>query len=554
MPELTVISSDYIVVGSGIAGLFFALQAARSGSVTLLTKKDRKESATNYAQGGIASVVGADDTFDDHVRDTLVAGDGLCHEDAVRLMVTRGPEAIRALVDLGVSFSPGGGAGGDYDLGREGGHSRRRILHALDRTGQEIERALLQAVAAHERIRVLEYHVAIDLITARKAGLSGPDRCLGLYAIDRTRREVDTLLARATLLATGGAGKVYLYTSNPDIATGDGIAMAWRAGAEVANMEFIQFHPTCLYHPQAKNFLISEAVRGEGGVLRTRGGRAFMKDVHPMADLAPRDVVARAIDRELKASGDDHVLLDVSHRGEAFVRERFPTLLARCLEFGIDMARGPIPVVPAAHYVCGGVRTDLRGETTLRGLFACGETACTGVHGANRLASNSLLEAVVFAGAAAGRAAEILGDLEPPPARVAPWVPAPDLSEHEAVVVAQNWDEIRRFMWNYVGIVRSDRRLARALHRIEMLREEINEYYWHARVTQDIVELRNIAAVAELIIRCAMDRKESRGLHYTLDHPRRDDVGFRHDTLIVRDPATPKPVLRRGPLSSGAAG
>lgn len=550
MSEPAVISSDYIVVGSGIAGLFFALRAAETGSVTLLTKKDRAESATNYAQGGIASVFGEDDTFEEHIRDTLMAGDGLCHEDAVRLVVTQGPDAIRSLVDLGVSFSHARDAAEKFDLGREGGHSRRRILHVLDRTGREIERALLHAVATHGRIRVLEYHVAIDLITAHKAGLPGPDRCLGLYAIDRSRNEVDTLLARATLLATGGAGKVYLYTSNPDIATGDGIAMAYRAGAEVANMEFIQFHPTCLYHPQAKNFLISEAVRGEGGVLRTRDGRTFMKDVHPMADLAPRDIVARAIDRELKASGDDHVLLDISHRGAEFVRQRFPTLVARCLEFGIDMAGGPIPVVPAAHYVCGGARTDLRGETTLRGLFACGETACTGLHGANRLASNSLLEAVVFAGASAARAAEVLDDLDPPPEKVPGWIPAPDLSEHEAVVVAQNWDEIRRFMWNYVGIVRSDRRLARALHRIEILREEINEYYWHARVTQDIVELRNIAAVAELIIRCAMDRKESRGLHYMIDHPRHDDERFRHDTLIRRDPSSHKPVLRIGPLTS----
>jgi L-aspartate oxidase len=543
-------ASDYLVIGSGIAGLCFALKAARAGTVTLLTKKDRKESATNYAQGGIASVFGADDSFEDHVRDTLEAGSGLCHEDAVRFVVTRGPEAIAELLGLGVAFSQAADPARGFDLGREGGHSRRRILHVFDRTGAEIERALVQAVASHPGIRVLEYHVAIDLITTRKLGMSGPNRCLGVYALDRAREEVETLLARATLLAAGGAGKVYLYTSNPDIATGDGIAMAYRAGAEAANMEFIQFHPTCLYHPRAKNFLISEAVRGEGGILRRKDGRAFMKDVHPLADLAPRDIVARAIDRELKATGDDYVLLDIAHRGEAFVRERFPMLVARCLEFGMDMAREPIPVVPAAHYVCGGVRVDLGGATSLPGLYACGETACTGVHGANRLASNSLLEAIVFANAAAERTAADLPDLTPPPDDVAGWVPAPAVAEHEAVVVAQNWDEIRRFMWNYVGIVRSDRRLARALHRIEMLRDEINEYYWNARVTQDIVELRNIATVAELIIRCAMDRKESRGLHYTLDHPARGDSSFLHDTVIRLDPDTRKSVVREGPLTS----
>ncbi|MDP3940316.1 MAG: L-aspartate oxidase [Deltaproteobacteria bacterium] len=545
------ILSDFLVIGSGIAGLSFALGAAGTGTVTVLTKKDRKESATNYAQGGIAAVTSEEDSFDVHIGDTLSAGVGLCHEDAVRLMVTRGPDAIERLLEWGVGFTPLSGPGGGWDLGKEGGHTKRRILHALDQTGIEIERALVAAVTAHPRIQVLEYLIAIDLITSAKLGRAGEDRCLGVYALDPARDEVVTVLARATLLATGGAGKVYLYTSNPDISTGDGIAMAYRAGAVVSNMEFIQFHPTCLYHPQAKNFLISEAVRGEGGVLKRVDGTAFMKDVHPMADLAPRDIVARAIDRELKATGDDHVLIDVSHRGEEFVAKRFPGIRQRVLEFGYDIARGPIPVVPAAHYVCGGVRVDLGGETSLRGLLACGETACTGVHGANRLASNSLLEAVVFADEAVRRAAQRLPDLPAPPEDVPDWVPAPAVAEHEAVVVAQNWDEIRRFMWNYVGIVRSDKRLARALHRIELLQEEINEYYWNASVTQNIVELRNIATVAELIIRCAMDRKESRGLHYTLDSPERDDAGGLHDTLIVLDPDSRKPLLTEGPLTSG---
>ncbi|MFQ5458988.1 MAG: L-aspartate oxidase [Myxococcota bacterium] len=543
------IMSDYLVIGSGIAGLSFALQAARSGTVTVLTKKDRKESATNYAQGGIAAVMADEDSFEDHIRDTFTAGVGLCHPDAVRTMVARGPEAIARLLAWGVSFTRGQAKGAAWDLTREGGHSKRRILHALDQTGLEIERALVAAVAAHPNIRLYEYMVAIDLITAGKLGLSGPDRCLGAYALDPVRDEVLTFVARTTLLAAGGAGKVYLYTSNPDIATGGGVAMAYRAGAVISNMEFIQFHPTCLYHPEAKNFLISESVRGEGGVLKRQDGTPLMKGVHPLADLAPRDIVARAIDRELKQSGDDYVLLDISHRGEAFVAERFPGIRKRCLEFGYDIARRAIPVVPAAHYVCGGIRVDLQGETTLPGLFACGENACTGVHGANRLASNSLLEAVVYAEAAARQAGESLAEFPIPHEDVPAWVPARPVAEHEAIVVAQNWDEVRRFMWNYVGIVRSDKRLARALHRIELLQGEISDYYWNARVTQDIVELRNIATVAELIIRCAMHRKESRGLHYTLDYPETDAEGGLHDTLIALDASSRKPALSQGPLS-----
>ena len=551
MSDQSKIRSDYLVIGSGIAGLSFALRAAETGTVTVLTKKDRKESATNYAQGGIAAVVSAEDTFADHISDTLTAGVGLCHEDAVRIMVDRSPEVIERLLQLGVAFTPGEGGGTSWDLGREGGHSKRRILHTLDQTGTEIERALIEAVARHPNIRLHEYIIAIDLITSGKLGLPGEDRCLGVYALDPLRQEVLTFVARATLLAAGGAGKVYLYTSNPDIATGGGIAMAYRAGAVISNMEFIQFHPTCLYHPDAKNFLVSEAVRGEGGVLKRQDGTPFMTGVHPQGDLAPRDIVARAIDRELKQTGDDYVLLDISHRGEAFVSERFPGIRKRCLEFGYDMARRPIPVVPAAHYICGGIRTDIHGETTLGGLFACGENACTGVHGANRLASNSLLEAVVFADAASRRAAGRIADLPAPPGKVPAWVPARPVAEHEAVVVAQNWDEVRRFMWNYVGIVRSNKRLARALHRIELLQGEINDYYWSAQVTQDVLELRNITTVAEMIIRCAMDRKESRGLHYTVDYPEIDDAGGAHDTLIALDPDSRKALVRHGPLTSG---
>ena len=523
--------SDFLVIGSGIAGLSFALQAALHGSVVIITKKGRTDSATNWAQGGIAAVMAAGDSFDAHVEDTLKAGGGLCREEVVRFVIEAGPDAIASLIAGGVRFDPLEDGSG-YDLGREGGHSRRRVLHAADLTGQEIERALVERCAAHPRIEMLTNQLALDLVTTEKLGQPGPPRVLGAYVLDAEAKEISTFEAPIVFLATGGCGKVYLYTSNPDIASGDGIAMAYRAGATVANMEFIQFHPTCLYHPEARSFLISEAVRGEGAVLRTSGGDAFMRRHHELADLAPRDAVARSIDLELKASGDDCVYLDCSAMDPGFVRSRFPNIYARCLDFGIDMAKVPIPVVPAAHYCCGGVRTDLAGETDVVNLFAAGEVACTGLHGANRLASNSLLEGVVFAKAAAQEAVRRIAAGAPREAVALPrWDPGDAIDPTEAVLVNANWDEIRRFMWNYVGIVRSDKRLERAARRIQLLSREIREYYWNFRVTPDLVELRNLATVAELIIESARRRKESRALHWNTDHPE-PAPGPPRDTLL----------------------
>ncbi len=506
--------TDYLVLGSGVAGLSFALQAAAHGQVTIVTKRQRDDAATSWAQGGVAAVLSADDSFEKHVQDTETAGAGLCHDVVVELCVREAPDAIRWLMALGASFSVD--EQGELDLGREGGHSERRIVHAGDITGREIERCLLEAVKHHENIQMLEWHMGVDLIMLSKFG--GPDQCVGAYVLDEQSGTVHTVLARSTVIATGGAGKVYLYTSNPDVATGDGVAMAFRAGAEVANMEFYQFHPTCLYHPQAKSFLISEALRGEGAVLRLPDGTPFMKAHHPMADLAPRDVVARAIDYKMKRTGSDCVSLDITARPADFIRSRFPNIHAECLRFGIDMTTQPLPVVPAAHYMCGGVTSDLHGRTTLPGLWVLGEAACTGLHGANRLASNSLLEGLVFARRAAQRLAGMIGEL-----RQSPWPEVPEWQvgsaapSDEAVVVTHNWDEVRRLMWNYVGIVRSDARLRRAARRIALLEEEIREYYWKHLVNRDLLELRNIQTVAELIISSAASRHESRGLHYTID-------------------------------------
>jgi L-aspartate oxidase len=524
----------------------YALKVADHGTVAIVTKKDAVDSNTNLAQGGIASVFDRQDSYDLHIRDTLDAGDGLCNPEVVRQVVTGGPERIRELMAIGVQFTTGGEAGDKnggqpFDLGREGGHSCNRIVHAHDMTGREVERVLLARVRKNKNIRIYENHIAVDLITFStriKRGLittTHEDYCCGAYVLDRQSHRVMTFGACVTMLATGGAGKVYLYTSNPDIATGDGIAMGYRAGATVANLEFVQFHPTCLYHPAAKNFLISEAVRGEGGRLMDAAGNSFMERYDPKKDLACRDVVARAIDTELKRTGQDSVFLDISHRPAAFVTERFPNLYEKCLSFGIDMTRAPIPVVPAAHYMCGGVATDMVGRTDINRLYAVGETACTGLHGANRLASNSLLEALIYADAAARQAIQ---DLDAAERSTCPDIPDWDdvgtTDSDEQIMVAHNWDEIRRLMWNYVGIVRSDKRLARAQRRIETIQNEIQEYYWNFKVSPDLIELRNIASVAELIIKCAAHRKESRGLHYNIAYPRKDDRRWKKDTVIRR--------------------
>ncbi|MDX2168566.1 MAG: L-aspartate oxidase [Deltaproteobacteria bacterium] len=528
-------NADFLVIGSGLAGLTFALQAARHGTVLVLSKDRLPESNTNYAQGGIASVWAADDSFEAHVEDTLVAGAGLCHRDLVDLVVRDGPARIRDLIALGTHFSRRENAADDpeYDLGQEGGHSHRRILHASDATGREIMRALVAAVRAHANIEVRERHLAIDLLTDAELSPSAQTvSCWGAHVLERDTGRIHTITARATLLATGGAGKVYLYTSNPDIATGDGVAMAYRAGVPIANLEFIQFHPTCLYHPAAKSFLISEALRGEGAVLRRPDGTPFMAAYHAKAELAPRDIVARAIDNEMKVHGFDCVYLDISAKPRDFLLSRFPMIHARGLQYGIDLTREPIPVVPAAHYCCGGALTTADGATNIRRLYAAGEVAMTGLHGANRLASNSLLEALVLGHRSAVHAEQLLaGDPARPPTFPG-WDSGHATDSDESVVVTQNWDEIRRLMWNYVGIVRSNRRLARALHRIELLQDEIQQYYWDFTVTGDLIELRNLAVVAELIVVSAMKRRESRGLHYTIDYPER--LPLARDTIVTR--------------------
>jgi L-aspartate oxidase len=506
---------DVLIVGSGLAGLSAALHLAPTHRVAVITKRSMADGASQWAQGGIAAVLREDDSLQSHVDDTLVAGAGLCDLAATRFVVAHAPEAIAWLRELGVPFSL---ENGELHLTREGGHSQRRIAHVTDATGAAVQRTLIETVRRTPNITLFEQHTLVDLITGRKLGLKDP-ACLGLYALDEATDEVLTFRAPHTILATGGAGKVYLYTTNPDTATGDGIAAAWRAGCRVANMEFIQFHPTCLYHPHAKSFLISEAVRGEGGLLKlpeSAGGTRFMPAHDERAELAPRDVVARAIDFEMKKHGLDCVHLDISHQSPAFLHEHFPNILARCAELGIDITRDPIPVVPAAHYTCGGVLADLAGRTDVPGLHAIGETACTGLHGANRLASNSLLECMVFARAAAQAIAEV-------PARADAALPAWDDSRvtdaDETVVISHNWDELRRFMWDYVGIVRTNKRLERAAHRIALLDREIQEFYANFHVTRDLLELRNLVQVAELIVRSAQARRESRGLHFSRDYP-----------------------------------
>jgi len=529
---------DFVIIGSGIAGLSLALRASKVGTVAVVTKKTRAETNTAWAQGGVACVTSAEDSFDLHVQDTLDAGAGLCNEAVVRTIVGEGPSRIHELIDwYGVRFDERQYDGPpELDLTKEGGHSKRRVLHNQDMTGKEIEDALLRAIDVSSNVTVLEHHMAIDLLTSVKLGLGTENRVLGAYVLDEENGKVLTLRSNRVILATGGCGKVYLYTTNQDVATGDGVAMAWRAGVPIANMEFVQFHPTCLYHPNAKGFLISEALRGEGGVLIDKRGRSFMEKYDERKSLAPRDIVARAIDAEMKKSGAKCVYVDMTHKPPGFVQERFPTIYDTCLRFGIDAAKQPIPVVPAAHYQCGGVMTDHHGATEIRGLYAIGEVACTGLHGANRLASNSLLEGVVLAKRAfehVSRRIPLHGngihEIELPP-----WRSGHVQDLDELVVIYHNWDEIRRVMWDYVGIVRTEKRLRRASARLSNLLREIQEFYWNFKVTTDLLELRNLAAVAALIVDCALLRKESRGLHYTLDYQERDDERCLHDTVVRR--------------------
>lgn len=518
MPSTSVSSFqfDVLIIGSGLAGLSAALLLPESTRIAILTKRAVKEGSSGWAQGGIAAVWDKDDSFGAHVDDTLVAGAGLCDLAATQFVVENAPQSIAWLQALGVPFSQ---EDGQLHLTREGGHSARRIVHATDATGAAVQQTLIAEVKKRSNVTLFEHHTLVDLITTAKLGQTGPNRCVGLYALDDDTDEVLTFQAPHTILATGGAGKVYLYTTNPDTATGDGIAAAWRAGCSVQNMEFIQFHPTCLYHPHAKSFLITEAVRGEGGRLLLPDGTRFMPQHDARAELAPRDVVARAIDFEMKKGGFDCVYLDISHQPRAFILEHFPNIYARCLELGIDMAKQPIPVVPAAHYTCGGVRTDLSARTDVAGLYAVGETACTGLHGANRLASNSLVECMVFARAATDLiAASIANQADATPSLPA-WDDSRVTDADESVVISHNWDELRRFMWDYVGIVRTNKRLERAEHRIALLQDEIQEFYAHFHVTRDLLELRNLVQVAELIVRSAQARHESRGLHFSRDYP-----------------------------------
>jgi L-aspartate oxidase len=532
---------DVLIVGSGAAGLSLALRLPPGTNAAVISKRELSEGSTLYAQGGISAVLDANDSLESHVQDTLQAGAGLCDPEIVRLVVERGPENIRWLHDQGVGFTRDEAAteSGGYHLTREGGHTHRRVVHAADATGRAVETSLEDRVRALPNVEIFEDHIAVDLITSRKLALGG-NRCLGAYILDRRTGHVETFLARFVVLATGGASKVYLYTTNPDVSTGDGIAMAWRAGCRVANMEFMQFHPTCLYHPKAKSFLITEALRGEGARLLLPDGTRFMPRFDERAELAPRDVVAQAIDHEMKRLGTECVYLDISHRPADFVREHFPTIYSRCLTYGIDITREPIPVVPAAHYTCGGVLVDAHARTDLPGLYAIGETAYTGLHGANRMASNSLLECLVFGDLAARDIEALMGE-KPAPPQAPPWDESRVTEPDEEVVVSHNWDELRRFMWDYVGIVRTNKRLRRAKRRVDLLQQEIIEYYSNFRVSNDLLELRNLVEVADLIIQSALRRRESRGLHHTSDFPLKDP-SQRVPTILIPDSYAPRSI------------
>lgn len=534
--EFSVMPNNYfdtLIIGSGLAGFALALHLAQHKKVCIVTKQTADSGASSWAQGGIAAALSTDDSPSKHVQDTLIAGAGLCDEEVTQYIAENAPEAIRWLVNQGVAFTSDKTSETGYHLTKEGGHSTRRIIHSGDATGKAVQQALTEKIRAHPNICVLEHHIAIDLITSDKLpnhADSQHKRCFGAYILDKRKGSVYTLTAQNTVLATGGASKVYLYTTNPDTATGDGIAMGWRAGCRIANMEFIQFHPTCLYHPHAKSFLISEAVRGEGGLLKLPNGERFMPRHDQRAELAPRDIVARAIDFEMKKRGLDCVYLDISHKPASFLKQHFPTIHARCLELGIDITKEWIPVVPAAHYTCGGVVTDKNGKTDLENLYAIGETAHTGLHGANRLASNSLLECLVLAQAAGS---DITKQPVNPLPKLLDWDESRVTDADEEIVIAHNWDELRRFMWNYVGIVRTTKRLQRAQRRIELLREEINEYYTNFRVTSDLLELRNLVDSADLIVRSAMLRHESRGLHYSKDYP--DTLSVARNTILQKE-------------------
>ncbi|MDH4456072.1 MAG: L-aspartate oxidase [Candidatus Methylopumilus sp.] len=516
---------DVLIIGSGLAGLTLALKLATKKNVCLVSKRKINDSSSNWAQGGIAAVLTDDDSVEAHIQDTLIAGAGLCDQEVTRQVASHARETVEWLIAQGVPFTREDDDSG-YHLTREGGHSHRRIIHADDATGHAVQKTLAEQVLCHPNIKVLVDHIAVDLITSRKAGIGAPQdnaECLGAYVLDNNTGKVMTIAAQQTVLASGGTGKVYLYTTNPDVSTGDGVAMAWRAGCRVANMEFIQFHPTCLFHPKAKSFLITEVVRGEGGILKLPDGTRFMPKHDPRGELAPRDVVARAIDFEMKKRGLDCVFLDISHKPADFVISHFPTIYRRCMELGIDITKEPIPVVPAAHYSCGGVMTDHTGRSDLANLYAIGETACTGLHGANRLASNSLLECMVFAQAAASA---ILAQPQKPYVTLPYWDESRVTDADEEVIITHNWNELRRFMWNYVGIVRTNKRLTRAMHRIHLLRDEVHEFYSNFRVTNNLIELRNLLQVAELIVRSAMERHESRGLHYSKDYPELLDIAL----------------------------